>query len=993
MKTNKLRLLSVLTLIGAFASNAEAQITAGDYFIQNVESGRYLNGAYNWGTKASTTDHGQKMTIAESGTGYTINSHYSNGAGRDYLAAGDNTFVDQAAAAHTITSLGDGVYTIKDINGKYLVGEDVDGMHLANFKASTVTDASKWRFLSMDDVRTLMSFATDSNPVDATFFIGDAHLSRNNQDRSAWVTDGFGNGGANYAGSSFFATGLNAEKWGGNSQTFDSYQQISGLPNGKYVLHVQGFYRYNNTTDNTNSIAETAHANDTEVINSYLYANGEEVPLLSIADEFAVSRYGKMPFSQTEAAEAFSRGLYKNSVTVIVEDGTLRIGVKKTTHLGCDWTVWDNFELYYYGTGGDNLDAYKTNLANEVLKAKSVSGVMNKNVASALANAITTYEGKTYTSVDQYKTAISNVKTAVDNARASIASYLEVKKYIDLKATLDAAGQAKYNSQTILANLYTTYNNKTFTELTKSQLADVETAAKLAVSAQGPGANMTYLIANSSFEVGDVTGWTVNKEGDTGAKSASNATYAMEGAVGNYLFNTWNAGGVGYEISQTVKGLNAGRYKVIAIMASDPDKKLVISLNGVKASVNADPAGKGKGVTVSCEAMVSDGSLQISAKTEDGSWFKADEFTLKFIEEVNEDSYRNMIKQKRTEASTLAKSKMSSDALAGLNNAINTTKNYTAIEDFDKLDEYYISLTNACDAAGVSIESYKSAKSCLDKINDIFSKTNVYTADSYTTFNTEKTAFENAYNAGTLTPAAITDYAKSVFGTGAKTENTIDDVLLSAWGKKTSDYSSNFYVNTWSTEADNKTNGSGMTTPFFESWVANAESLGKASMMARINGLTAGGDYKVTALVRVRMKDGAEGNPHGITMRINSGATVDVCAGSTCDDGPQFRYGTFTAYGKATSTGLVAINMVIAAENNINWLSFRDVKCETYDPSAVTTPGDVNNDGVVNIADVAALVKVILNNTTNAAADVNGDNSVNKGDIQTLVDKIIGRLK
>ena len=60
----------------------------------------------------------------------------------------------------------------------------------------------------------------------------------------------------------------------------------------------------------------------------------------------------------------------------------------------------------------------------------------------------------------------------------------------------------------------------------------------------------------------------------------------------------------------------------------------------------------------------------------------------------------------------------------------------------------------------------------------------------------------------------------------------------------------------------------------------------------------------------------------------------------------------------------------------------------------VLITGDVNGDGEVNIADINALIDVILNgqdDTASAAmADVNGDGEVNVADINALIDIILG---
>ena len=52
--------------------------------------------------------------------------------------------------------------------------------------------------------------------------------------------------------------------------------------------------------------------------------------------------------------------------------------------------------------------------------------------------------------------------------------------------------------------------------------------------------------------------------------------------------------------------------------------------------------------------------------------------------------------------------------------------------------------------------------------------------------------------------------------------------------------------------------------------------------------------------------------------------------------------------------------------------------------------GDVNGDGEVNIADVNAVIDVILGGGSNAAADVNHDGEINIADINAIIDIILG---
>ena len=59
------------------------------------------------------------------------------------------------------------------------------------------------------------------------------------------------------------------------------------------------------------------------------------------------------------------------------------------------------------------------------------------------------------------------------------------------------------------------------------------------------------------------------------------------------------------------------------------------------------------------------------------------------------------------------------------------------------------------------------------------------------------------------------------------------------------------------------------------------------------------------------------------------------------------------------------------------------------DDATATTPGDVTNDGSVNVADVTFVVSEILNSSSNSIADINNDGSVNVADVTKVVSIIL----
>ncbi|MBO5025036.1 MAG: hypothetical protein J6C86_02700 [Bacteroidaceae bacterium] len=312
---------------------AMAELADGDYLVKNVATDKFLGGANSWGTQASLVDNARIFTVTKAENGkYILDSHTYNAAEKHFV--GSNGFVDADASEFYLFGTSDAATISVDENNS--LGAPAEGTALD--VDLTYDDANAvWQFISVADA---VAAVESGDMTDATFLLKDASISRNLYNpefEAVWEGDAFTKGGDQHVN-------FCAEKWGGNSQEFDVYQTID-IPNGTYLISLDGFYRYNNTTDNTNDVAVKAHADGTEAIYSYLYANHAKVPLASIADDEASATLENLPFSMTEASDAFAQGLYKNTLKVVVVDGKLTVGVKKTKHIGTDWTIWDNFTI------------------------------------------------------------------------------------------------------------------------------------------------------------------------------------------------------------------------------------------------------------------------------------------------------------------------------------------------------------------------------------------------------------------------------------------------------------------------------------------------------------------------------------------------------------------------------------------------------------------------------------------------------------------------
>ena len=365
-----------VTISATFTAMPVADLATGDYLIRNKETQKYLGGANSWGTQASLVDHGRIFTLTKLENGkYTFDSHTYNDY--EYIHFVNGGYLDGASSEIGIYTSEAG--TCFGGSGITLYAAPTTGTVVATNGVYEAAN-SVWEFIPVADA---VADLAAGNTSDATFLLKDASISRNLYNSSfekVWQGDGFSKGGP--------VENQNAEKWGGNSQTFDTYQSIT-IPNGSYTVSVQGFYRYNNTTNNDNNAAIAAHADGTEVIYSYLYANDKEVPFASIADDDAAAALEALPFSQADAAAAFAQDLYNNSLDVLVVDGTLKIGVKKIKHIGCDWTVWDNFVVTRTG----ELPSYSITVAEGIENGTISADVQSAQVGSTVTLSATPADG------------------------------------------------------------------------------------------------------------------------------------------------------------------------------------------------------------------------------------------------------------------------------------------------------------------------------------------------------------------------------------------------------------------------------------------------------------------------------------------------------------------------------------------------------------------------------------------------------------------------
>ena len=198
-------------------------------------------------------------------------------------------------------------------------------------------------------------------------------------------------------------------------------------------------------------------------------------------------------------------------------------------------------------------------------------------------------------------------------------------------------------------------------------------------------------------------------------------------------------------------------------------------------------------------------------------------------------------------------------------------------------------------------------------------------------------AIAEKYAAGTLTKAEAGALQNPDVVTGWHEAITVDNFLLSAWDTNPDFNEAPYYINTWSVEGDN--DGTGFHVPFFEYWTADANVLAARTLTGTLEKIPEG-IYDVKAWVRVRTSNG-KGDPTGITMQVGDGDPINVSAGQQVGTS-QFYLNEFVAQGKVTEDGILKVKFIVAEDNTISWLSFKNVWYELND--VATAIQTVNSD-------------------------------------------------
>lgn len=298
---------------------------------------------------------------------------------------------------------------------------------------------------------------------------------------------------------------------------FDINQTVTGLPTGSYSLSVQAFQRpgwagavwtaYNGGTDEASSVL---YINSITSNVKNIMADAQDSPKL---DKIEGKNYGDWPYdsqvgtegsykyipnSQQGAKLYFDAGLYDATCAAVVTEGdggSLKLGFKSTkSHVSGDWTIFDNFRLYYYGSSlliyyKQYLPQLKTEAGADLGNAlyANVTGVERSDFETALAAIPASETESDYKDVID---AIIEKQTAFRAARNSYDALVAAKAATLTKVSANiGTGVFQYNEITN-DNLWSAYetakaavdNYTVTTTSTASAIQDIVDAYNTAVS-------------------------------------------------------------------------------------------------------------------------------------------------------------------------------------------------------------------------------------------------------------------------------------------------------------------------------------------------------------------------------------------------------------------------------------------------------------------------------------------------------------------------------
>ena len=436
--------------------------------------------------------------------------------------------------------------------------------------------------------------ATWDNPGDMTTKITNPNFD--NASYTGWLGDA-----PNMTGSGSHGPANVAEKW---NATFDTYQDITGLPVGIYALTAKTSWR-GSWADMESGIvpASSLYVKQGEVETSspfnFIWSCYNTTPMAGTtyfgtgagenAETHPDAEGNDVTYYSPNDPSAFrlyeEAGFYDTKVMFLVTDAeaSLRIGVKNPEKKGDadNWSCFDTFGLTYYGSDATScqkyIEAAMKNYGEYVIEDGTL---YTEAYLTAYQQA---YSGEktasTLAEVQAILDGINNAKAVLDNNIALWKKYVKLlddakavagnDEYKDIEETGDLADYLDFDTEDILEKVELT-NEELEAEIAKINdwIKTIEDKSKQDVY---EGKKMTKYIKNPGFDEdedinsGKAEGWTIDAgtgQNITRGPLGQGNKDLMESALGkmNYCFEAWHR--YNWDVWQEVKDLPVGLYEL-----------------------------------------------------------------------------------------------------------------------------------------------------------------------------------------------------------------------------------------------------------------------------------------------------------------------------------------------------------------------------------------------------------------------------------------------
>ena len=603
-----------------------------EYYLFNVGARQFFCGSNDWNTRASVSPKGYRVKIVDTmsdGTYELTDFVETQNAWKSTFSTADGgaIWVDNSNETYrfwTFTKVGDAYQITNDVKpGMYLgwngnegdtrlyfietatpgtnwqfVTEDVYNAYQEEWAAmkeqfeqaaelKTYLDAAKaeginvstWEAVYQNEASSVEELAAALSAVQTAIndhAAGGATVD-NPSDMTASILnptfenasyDGWKGTAPNMVGSGSHGPANVAEHY---NKTFDTYQDLNGMPKGVYALSANVVFRgsWDDHVNHTNHVAYLYAKADgdtltVEMANPWDAMNTEP---MAGPTEWGVDAYEAnethdgVTYYVPNDPSAFrlyaEKGYYRKQVFFALGgDDPVRIGVMKQQKVtDTDWCIFDNFHLTYYGGAPEAYQFWLSEMKKDAADySEALASKQYKDAYLAAYDVEVSTKAEAVAAMKAIEAAAeaiginSNLWKQLTELRTQAEAFV-VGEYADLDAAYllaDYMDQIDEELINVSDDERTATNEDLEAAVANIQqlIEDVKTEAK---NAMKPGDDATSYMTNPNFDQG-TTGWTVVNKGGGNVQSTAGT------------FEAWHS--TNFDVYQEVKGLPVGVYEI-----------------------------------------------------------------------------------------------------------------------------------------------------------------------------------------------------------------------------------------------------------------------------------------------------------------------------------------------------------------------------------------------------------------------------------------------